>query len=137
MAWPPEPTACLCGYSSRIRSSSSAVSAAVHARPAEAVFIGDSVTDNEAGQGRWHTDHRLRQQARQTGTPYRSRSQRRHRHDAAARARVPAGYRQAVRMTDTPAVPAYVLANVRQRWPELADAWASHVQTEFRDLGDQ
>ena len=40
-------------------------------------------------------------------------------------------------MTAAPAVPAEVLANVRQRWPEAADAWASHVQTEFRALCDQ
>jgi streptomycin 6-kinase len=40
-------------------------------------------------------------------------------------------------MTAVPAVPADVLANVRQRWPEAADAWASHVQTEFRALCDQ
>jgi streptomycin 6-kinase len=40
-------------------------------------------------------------------------------------------------MTSVPAVPAEVLANVRQRWPEAADAWASHVQSEFRALCDQ
>lgn len=40
-------------------------------------------------------------------------------------------------MTAAPVVSADVLANVRQRWPEVADAWARHVETEFRDLCDQ
>jgi streptomycin 6-kinase len=40
-------------------------------------------------------------------------------------------------MTAAPVVPAHVLANVRQRWPEIADAWASHVGTEFQVLCDQ
>ncbi|MEU8607135.1 phosphotransferase [Actinoplanes sp. NPDC048791] len=40
-------------------------------------------------------------------------------------------------MTAAPVVPADVLANVRQRWPEIVDAWASHVGTEFQTLCDQ
>jgi len=40
-------------------------------------------------------------------------------------------------VTDSPAVPAHVLANVRQRWPEIADVWASYIQTEFRAICDQ
>ena len=40
-------------------------------------------------------------------------------------------------MTAAPMVPVHVLANVRQRWPEIADAWAQHVETEFQALCDQ
>lgn len=40
-------------------------------------------------------------------------------------------------MTAAPMVPAHVLANVRQRWPEIADAWAQHVEIEFLALCDQ
>lgn len=37
-------------------------------------------------------------------------------------------------MTSPLAVPAVVLANVRSRWPGVADAWAAQVEAEFRDL---
>jgi streptomycin 6-kinase len=40
-------------------------------------------------------------------------------------------------MTAAPGVAADVLANVRQRWPEIAEAWAQHVETEFQALSDQ
>jgi streptomycin 6-kinase len=40
-------------------------------------------------------------------------------------------------MTAAPGVPADVLANVRQRWPEVADAWASNVVIEFQALCGQ
>lgn len=37
-------------------------------------------------------------------------------------------------MTDQFAVPETVLANVRRRWPAVADRWASLVDAEFRSL---
>lgn len=37
-------------------------------------------------------------------------------------------------MTNPLTVPAVVLANVRSRWPGVADAWAAQVEAEFRDL---
>jgi streptomycin 6-kinase len=40
-------------------------------------------------------------------------------------------------VTTTLQVPAVVLANVRQRWPNVADAWASHVDAELQSLCDQ
>jgi len=40
-------------------------------------------------------------------------------------------------MTAAPVVPAHVLANVRQRWPDVADAWAANVETEFHALCNQ
>lgn len=40
-------------------------------------------------------------------------------------------------MTATPVVPADVLTNVRQRWPQVADAWANNVENEFRALCDK
>ncbi|GAA3335448.1 hypothetical protein GCM10020358_03790 [Amorphoplanes nipponensis] len=40
-------------------------------------------------------------------------------------------------MTAAAIVPAAVLANVRQRWPEIADAWARHVEAESQALCDQ
>lgn len=40
-------------------------------------------------------------------------------------------------MIAAPVVPAHVLANVRQRWPEIAGFWAQNVETEFQALCDQ
>jgi streptomycin 6-kinase len=40
-------------------------------------------------------------------------------------------------MTPTPTVPQEVLANVRKRWPSVADAWASHVRSELHELCGQ
>jgi len=40
-------------------------------------------------------------------------------------------------VTAAPVVPAAVLANVLQRWPEIAEAWAQHVEAEFLVLCDQ
>jgi streptomycin 6-kinase len=40
-------------------------------------------------------------------------------------------------MTSASVVPPDVLANVRQRWPEVADAWASQVEPEFQALCHQ
>jgi streptomycin 6-kinase len=37
-------------------------------------------------------------------------------------------------MTDTPRVPADVIAGVKQRWPDRAAAWASHIEAELHDL---
>ncbi|SDT73609.1 phosphotransferase [Actinoplanes derwentensis] len=37
-------------------------------------------------------------------------------------------------MTDQFAVPAAVLANIRRRWPDIADPWATHVGAEFQAL---
>jgi streptomycin 6-kinase len=37
-------------------------------------------------------------------------------------------------MTDQLAVPAAVLANIRRRWPDIAESWATHVEAEFRAL---
>lgn len=40
-------------------------------------------------------------------------------------------------MTAVSQVPADVLANVRQRWPEMADAWAAHVEAELVTLCEE
>ncbi|MBW6437674.1 aminoglycoside phosphotransferase family protein [Actinoplanes hulinensis] len=40
-------------------------------------------------------------------------------------------------MTDQLTVPATVLANIRRRWPDIAEPWAAQVGTEFRTLCDR
>ncbi|MEU7903638.1 phosphotransferase [Actinoplanes sp. NPDC049118] len=39
-------------------------------------------------------------------------------------------------MTDVPPIPAAVLANVQQRWPDVAESWAGRAGAELRALCD-